>query len=117
MMNSGIGNGEKYSVQHVWPSDLIAIERNLPPEIGHNKWRNIEGKMYYMPAEVCDPIGKEWFFANGDSPRSEEVLANQYISVVKRGANLLLNVPPDKRGVIPDMYVKALMSLKKNVGI
>lgn len=117
MMNSGIGTGEKYNVSKAWPSDLIAIERNLPPESGHVKWREIEGKRYYVPGEVCDPIGKEWFFVRGDNPRSEEELANQYSSVIKRGANLLLNVPPEKRGVIPDMYVKALLALKKNVGI
>ncbi len=117
MMNSGISTGENYDVDYAWPSDLIAIERNLPQDGGHKKWREIEGKTYYMPGEVCDPIGKHWFFVEGDHPRSDEDLRNQYLSVTQRGANLLLNVPPDKNGVIPDMHVKALLNLKKNAGI
>lgn len=65
MMNSGIGSGENYDTAYAWPSDLIAIERALPPEYGHKKWRMIEGKRYYMPGEACDPIGKEWFYVEG----------------------------------------------------
>ena len=34
MMNSGIGAGETYDTDYAWPSDLIAIERALPPESG-----------------------------------------------------------------------------------
>lgn len=117
MMNSGIGSGEDYDISYAWPSDLIAIERNLPQDGGHQKWREIEGESYYMPGEVCDPIGKNWFFVEGDNPRSVEALSSQYNSIAERGSNFLLNVPPDKRGVIPDMYVKALLSLKKNAGI
>lgn len=117
MMNSGISTGEDYNVPYAWPSDLIAIERNLPQDGGHKKWREIEGKTYYIPGEVCDPIGKNWFFVEGDNPRSEEELKNQYLSVTQRGANLLLNVPPNKKGVIPDVHVKALLNLKKNAGI
>jgi len=67
MMNSGIGSGEDYDISYAWPSDLIAIERNLPQDGGHQKWREIEGESYYMPGEVCDPIGKNWFFVEGDN--------------------------------------------------
>lgn len=117
MMNSGISSGENYNVDYAWPSDLIAIERNLPQDGGHKKWREIEGETYYIPGEVCDPIGKDWFYVEGDKPRADDVLLNQYLSVTQRGANLLLDVPPDKSGVIPDMHVKALIDLKKNAGI
>jgi len=56
---SGQPNGSSYNVDYAWPSDLIALGRNVPPGSGHEKWRQIEGKSYYMPGEVCDPIGKE----------------------------------------------------------
>jgi hypothetical protein len=62
MMNSGLSDGSNYNVSYAWPADLIAIERNLPPATGHVKWRTIEGKRYYLPGEVNDPIGKEWFY-------------------------------------------------------
>jgi hypothetical protein len=67
MMNNGFGDGSNYPVAKAWPSDLIAIERGLPNSLtGHVQWREIEGKRYYMPSEVCDPIGKEWFFIEED---------------------------------------------------
>jgi len=68
-----------------------------------------------MPGEVCDPIGKEWFFKEGDTPRSDAELLGMYLVSRSRGANLLLNVPPDKNGEIPKMYVDALMQLRKNL--
>ena len=117
MMNSGISDGSTYDVAYAWPSDLIAIERRVPPETGHAKWRTIEGGEYYMPGEVCDPIGKDWFFVPGDKPRPDEELLKQFEDCRTRGVNLLLDVPPDKHGLIPDMYVQALNRLRKNARI
>lgn len=116
MMNTGFGDGSNYPVDRAWPADLIAIERWLPnSHTGHLNWREIEGKQYYMPGEVCDPIGKEWFFVDGDKPRSDAELLGMYLVCRSRHTNLLLDVPPDKHGVIPKMHVEALMRLRKNL--
>lgn len=117
MMNSGISTQETYDIEYAWPSDIIAIERSLPVEAGYQKTREIEGKEYYMPGEVCDPVGKEWFWVEGDKPRSDDELLKQFRACKDRGVNLLLDVPPDKHGVIPDETVQALMRLRKNAGI
>ena len=114
MMNSGISDGKNYDADYAWPSDLMALERNVPPGEGHQPWRHIEGKDYYIPGEVCDPVGKEWFCIKNDRPRSDEELLEQYRRCRDGGANLLLNVPPDKTGTIPDYYVQSLMRLRKN---
>ncbi len=115
MMNSGVSDGSKYNISYAWPSDLIAMERTLPPPLGHVKWRTIEGKRYYLPGEVCDPIGKQWFYVEGDRPRSERELATFLVECRQRGANLLLDVPPNKHGLISDEHRDALMRLRKNV--
>lgn len=117
MMNNGIGDGSTYPVASAWPADLIAIERRLPPGTGHNKWRTIEEKEYYMPGEVCDPIGKEWFYVPGDLPRADDQLVKQYRDCRQGGVSLLLDVPPDKSGLIPDECIQALMRLRKNAMI
>jgi len=114
MMNNGICDGANYNVAYAWPSDIIAMERNVPPGTGHVKWREIEGKKYYMPGEVCDPIGKDWFWVAGDKPRSDEALLKQFHACRTGGANLLLDVPPDRHGVIPEETVAALVRLRKN---
>lgn len=117
MMNSGIGTGEDYPVDYAWPADLIAIERRVPPESGHRKWRTIEGKRYYMPGELCDPIGKKWFYVPDDFPRPDDELLELFNVCRERGVNFLLDVPPDKHGVIPKFHVDALMRLRRNAGI
>jgi alpha-L-fucosidase len=117
MMNSGISTQEKYDVEYAWPSDIIAIERSLPVEAGFGKWRTIEGKEYYMPGEVCDPIGKDWFWVEGDRPRSDESLLRQFEACKSRGVNLLLDVPPDKHGLIPEYSIQALNRLRKDAGL
>ncbi len=117
MMNSGIGTGEDYHVAYAWPSDLIAIERRMPPEAGHRKWRTIEGRRYYVPGEVCDPIGKHWFWFEGDDARPVDELAKQVTTARARGVSILLNVPPDTHGRIPEGHVKALVALRKRMDL
>lgn len=117
MMNNGICDGANYNVAYAWPSDLIAIERNVPPGTGHQKLRLIEGKSYYLPGEVCDPIGKEWFWVEGDQPRADEALLKQFQTCRAAGVNFLLDVPPDQHGLIPAATVAALMRLRKNLNL
>ncbi len=117
MMNNGLDTYLNYDPDYAWPSDLIALERDATPPSGHVKWREIEGKKYYLPGEVCDPIGKEWFWVAGDSPRPDDALLKQFRTCQTGGVNFLLDVPPDKHGVIPQETVAALMRLRKNAGI
>ena len=117
MMNCGTGDGQGYDTTYAWPSDLMALERVLPPEAGHRRWRQIEGRSYYLPAEVCDTIGKAWFHVEGDLPRPDRALADLLQACRARGANLLLDVPPDRHGRIPEARVQALMRLRRNAGL
>lgn len=118
VMNHGVGNGAVLKVQDVWPTDVITIERFLPhSQYKHIKWRTVEEKPYYLPGEVCEPIGNEWFFTKNEAsyPRSDDELLGMYLVARSRGANFLLDVPPNKEGVIPDMYIQALMRLRESI--
>ncbi len=117
MMNSGVGDGTKYNIDYAWPSDLIAIERDWPSPDGYAKWRTIEGKEYYIPGEHCDPIGKNWFYVPDDLPRSDAELLKQYELTRKSDVNFLLNIPPDKSGIIQKKYIESLSRLRKNANI
>ncbi len=95
---------------------MITIERCVPNSAkGHVKWRDIEKGKYYLPAEVCDPIGKEWFYKENDLPRSDAELLGMFLLSRSRGANLLLDVPPDKHGLIHQKFIGALQRLKQNI--
>ena len=117
MMNSGTPDVGEYNINYAWPSDLIAVERGVPAGKADWKWREIEGKSYYLPAEVCEPIGKEWFWVEGDLPRPDEALLKQFNDCRAASVNLLLDVPPDKHGLIPEETVTALLRLRKNAKI
>ncbi|MBS1710359.1 MAG: alpha-L-fucosidase [Armatimonadetes bacterium] len=72
-----------------------------------------EGKMGgkdWVPAECDVSIRKGWFWrASEDSTvKSPETLFDIWLKSVGRGANLLLNVPPDRRGRIADVDIQAL---------
>ena len=116
VMNHGISNAAKFKAGNAWPSDVITIERFLPPSKGgHKKWREIEGDQVYMPGEVCDPLGQHWFYEADDVPRSDEELLGMYWVSRARGANLLLNVGPDQSGRIPEEFAEALRRLGANI--
>jgi len=114
--NHGIGDGSDVLMDRAWPTDLITIERFLPNSAtGHRKWRQLDGRHYYLPGEVCDPMGNDWFYTEQDRPRTDAELLGMYLTSTSRGANLLLAIGPDRHGRIPRHSVAALVRLRKNL--
>ncbi len=68
----------------------------------------------WIPAEVDVSIRPGWFYhAEEDSlVKSPERLFEIYLTSVGRGSTLLLNVPPDRRGLIHENDVEALKGWK-----
>ena len=75
---------------------------------------NEDGKNW-IPAEVDVSIRPGWFYhAREDSlVKTPEQLFDIYLSSVGRGANLILNIPPDRRGLINEIDVASLQGWKK----
>lgn len=96
----------------IWPTDVTDGERTLPPVAGHESKMKVGDQVYYVPMEVCDTLGENWFWIEGDAPRSVRMLYRLYAAVTARGANLLLDVPPDRSGRIPEASVRCLQELK-----
>lgn len=69
----------------------------------------------WCPAEVDVSIRPGWFYHETEDSkvRTPENLFNIYLTSVGRGANLLLNLPPDQRGLIHEKDVESLMGWKK----
>jgi alpha-L-fucosidase len=69
-----------------------------------------ENGTHWIPAEVDVSIRPGWFYhAKEDSlVKTPEKLFDIYLTSVGRGSTLLLNVPPDRRGLIHENDVKAL---------
>jgi len=70
-----------------------------------NKW---------IPAEVDVSIRPGWFYhvKEDELVKTPEQLLSIYLTSVGRGSTLLLNVPPDRRGVFHENDVKSLYGFK-----
>jgi alpha-L-fucosidase len=72
-----------------------------------------DGK-YWVPAEVDVSIRPGWFWHEKQDSmvRTPENLLELYYSSVGRNSNLLLNVPPDKRGILNEKDVQSLLAFR-----
>jgi alpha-L-fucosidase len=70
-----------------------------------NKW---------IPAEVDVSIRPGWFYHDKEDEKvkTPEKLFEIYLTSVGRGSTLLLNIPPDRRGLFHENDVKALAGFK-----
>jgi alpha-L-fucosidase len=70
---------------------------------------------YWVPAEVDVSIRRGWFYHQKEDSlvRTPENLLELYYSSVGRNSNLLLNVPPDRRGLLHENDVKALIGFRE----
>ncbi|MDR2926779.1 MAG: alpha-L-fucosidase [Cytophagaceae bacterium] len=74
-----------------------------------------QGGKAWVPAEVDVSIRPGWFYspATDDKVKTVEKLMDIYYTSVGRNANLLLNVPPDRRGRIHPNDSTRLMEFRK----
>lgn len=95
--------------------DTAGFKRGLgsPPMDTLNQG-NYAGK-HWIPGECDVSIRPGWFWHAGEDQKvkTPAQLFNLWLKSVGRGANLLLNVPPDKRGLITAPDSAALIDFKR----
>jgi alpha-L-fucosidase len=82
-----------------------------------DKKTDIEGKKW-LPAECdCRIRLENWFYSDKDEDtvKSLEELVGLYYYSVGRGANLLINIGPDRRGLLPEKDADSLISFGKEI--
>lgn len=69
----------------------------------------------WIPAEVDVSIRPGWFYhpEEDSEVKTPEELFDIYMTSVGRGSNLLLNVPPDRRGLIHENDVESLQEWRR----
>jgi alpha-L-fucosidase len=70
---------------------------------------------HWLPAECDVSIRPGWFYhaAEDERVRTPENLLDLYFQSVGRGAVLLLNLPPDRRGLVHEADFRALKGFRK----
>ncbi len=105
-----VGNERGIAGETNWnmitPDTLYAGKGGIEKLLGTGS----ENGSHWIPAEVDVSIRPGWFYhAREDSlVKSPEQLLDIYLTSVGRGSTLLLNVPPDRRGLIHEADVAAL---------
>ncbi|MBI2423427.1 MAG: alpha-L-fucosidase [Candidatus Hydrogenedentes bacterium] len=91
-----------------------AVPGTAKYQLGETGTRNGQ---FWMPGEVDVSIRPGWFYHEKENGRvrTPENLVNLYFGSVGKGASLLLNVPPDRRGQIHEADVAALQGFRKRM--
>ncbi|MGH2622688.1 MAG: alpha-L-fucosidase [Sphingobacterium sp.] len=114
-----IGNESGFAGETNWSTlntDGFGMGKEAPKTTVLNTG-NEDGK-YWIPGEADVSIRPGWFFspATNDKVKSLSQLLNIYYGSIGRNANLLLNVPLDRRGLIHPNDSIRLMEFKDAVG-
>lgn len=109
---SGIGRTTEWSVLP------------LPAEPNHFNWPDMTDAdlgsrskltpgsyLWWYPAEVNEPILYGWFWNPDKHVRTAADLIDIYYTSVGRNGNMLLNLSPDTRGLIPDNQLASLRKM------
>lgn len=70
-------------------------------------------RLYWWPSEVDVSIRPGWFYHDDQQPHSLQRMAEIYLQSVGRNSVLLLNIPPDRRGLIADVDANRILELRK----
>lgn len=111
---SGLTEGEMKDEPH--PLDQVFLPQNYMGDDPGSRDKLYGSKgLFWYPAETDVSIRPGWFYKSSQDSLVKSVgeLVNIYFNSVGKNSVLLLNVPPDKRGLITEYDKNALMGLHK----
>ena len=108
-----VGNESGYADETNWAT-LTTDNSMIDGADNHVLETGMENGREWLPAEVDVSIRPGWFYSasTDDKVKSLAELLDIYYSSVGRNGNLLLNVPPDRRGLIHHIDSTRLMELR-----
>lgn len=109
-----VGNEEGKAGETCWST--LNIEGFTPgagsPPLDTLNSGNFRGS-HWIPAETDVSIRPGWFYHENEQPKSLQELLAIYYNSVGRNSLLLLNIPPDNRGLIPAADSARVVELRK----
>ncbi len=107
----GVGRTTEWSVIPLsQPPDTFTWPDLTAGDLGSRAKLTPGSHLWWYPAEVNTPILNGWFWNPRKRPKSPAELVEYYYTSVGRNGNMLLNLSPDTRGLIPDNQLESLRS-------
>ena len=108
-----VGNEAGQAPQTCWAK--IKPEGIIPGEVDDYErlGRGEPDGAVWRPAEVDVSLRPGWFHHPLEHPKSLQALLDIHAASVGHGCCLLLNIPPDRRGLIPDEDIARLMEFRR----
>ncbi|MGM0493146.1 MAG: alpha-L-fucosidase [Armatimonadota bacterium] len=110
-----VGNEDGLAPYPCWNTVRSPEDANQDPGLIFDGFR--ESFPHYLPAECDARIRANWFWHPDDwhTLKSAERLVEIYEHSVGRGANLILNIGPDDRGLLPEGDVTRLLEMSAEI--
>lgn len=117
----GRGRETEWSVSPLVPS-IFSFADSVNNSLGIDAMSSLIGdrstvaaseRLYWWPSEVDVSIRPGWFYHDDQRPHSLQRMAEIYLQSVGRNSVLLLNIPPDRRGLIADVDANRILELRK----
>jgi alpha-L-fucosidase len=112
----GVGRTTEWSViplsqppdKFTWP-DMQSGDLGSRAKLTPGSW------LWWYPAEVNTSILNGWFWSPEKRAKSPAELVEYYYTSVGRNGNMLLNLAPDNRGLVPDNQLASLRGMAQVV--
>lgn len=114
-----VGNERGYANETCWATYDPVGEDGGPPAPGYTRYQEAgtghRNGSKWLPAECDVSIRPGWFWheKENDKVKTPRQLMDLYYRSVGRGASFLLNVPPDRRGLLHENDVRSLAGFGK----
>lgn len=122
---SGLGRETEWSATVLTPGSYSHCDKsnqalgidNMSKDLGSLTLLNNAKQIYWYPSEVDVSIRPGWFYHSKEDTavRSLQNLVNIYYQSVGCNSVLLLNIPPDKRGLIHETDVQRIKELSNYI--
>ncbi|MCH7227381.1 discoidin domain-containing protein [Haloferula sp. A504] len=104
-----VGNETGYARETEWSVIPAPLSSATATDLG-SRAQLVAGKtLSWFPAEADTKVLSGWFWKASHAVKTTQQLLDIYHASVGRNANLLLNLSPDTRGLIPDGQIAPLL--------
>lgn len=112
-----VGNEDGLARESEWNVLPKRFGNQTEADLGHRKYLVGAKELVWYPAECCVSIRPNWFYRNNEDGQVKSLkhMLDIYYRSVGQNAVLLLNIPPDRRGLFHENDIARLRELRATI--